>query len=225
MKQKLIVEGHNDILVISHLLLSKNIKIRGYEEKQRYEKELVSIGNSKRGALNALKVALKTEEIERIGLIIDADSNTTNPALDTWRSVRGCLQQNGYQNLPNEPNPNGTIVQEEGKSQVGVWIMPDNTHEGYLEHFFERLIETEDELLLEATQVTERLVAERRNRFSPIHLQKAKIRTWLVWQNDPESPMGLALRDYPPLGFMNLETPFLEQFFNWLRQSFDTIER
>ena len=224
MKQKLIVEGHNDILVISHLLLAKRLRIKGYDNKVRYEKELVSIGEGKQGTLRTLKGALKTDEFDRVGVVIDADSETENPALDTWRSVKGILQQNGYENLPNQPNPIGTIIQQEGKAQVGVWIMPNNLDEGYLEHFFEQLIDAEDAFLLEATQITEGFISQERNRFHPVHLQKAKIRTWLAWQNGPELPMGLALRDYPPLGFMSLNAPLLELFFDWLKQTFDTFE-
>ncbi len=224
MKQKLIVEGHNDILVISHLLLAKRLRISGYEDKVRYEKELVSIGNGKQGALKDLKLALKTGELDRIGLIVDADSETENPVLDTWRSVSHILRQNGYQNIPTEPNPLGTIVQQEGKPQVGVWIMPNNVQAGYLEHFFEQLIDANDPYLLEATQITGGFIAQERNRFQPVHLQKAKIRTWLAWQNDPESPMGLALRDYPTLGYMSLEVPLLIAFLDWLKQTFETKE-
>ncbi|MBL7816480.1 MAG: hypothetical protein JNL70_15785 [Saprospiraceae bacterium] len=229
MKQKLIVEGHNDILVISHLLMAKNLRITGYNTKERYEKEFVSIGTGKsnndggkENALKAFKAALKTEELDRIGLVVDADSETANPAIDTWRSIRNILQQNGYQNLPAEPNPSGTIIAETDKALIGVWIMPNNDSEGYLEHFFEGLINPNDEFLEEARRITEGFVSDERNRFSPTHQQKAKIRTWLAWQDDPESPMGLALRDYPRLGYMSLDTPLVESFYDWLQLCFDT---
>jgi hypothetical protein len=144
MKQKLIVEGHNDILVISHLLLAKRLRIKGYDNKVRYEKELVSIGEGKQGTLKTLKGALKTDEFDRIGVVIDADSETKNPVLDTWRSIKAILEQNGYQNLPSQPNTLGTIVQQKGKAQVGIWIMPNNLDEGYLEQFFDWLKHTFD---------------------------------------------------------------------------------
>ena len=220
MNQQLIVEGSNDIHLISNLIVAKSLDIKGYETKERYEQEFVSIGNGKKGALKNLRTALKSDTA-RIGIIIDADSETENPAIDTWRSVANILRQNGYQNVPARPYAGGTIVSQEDKPQVGVWIMPDNQEQGYLEHFFEQLIDNQDEFLGEAAAITEGFVQANRNRFSAIHLQKAKIKTWLAWQNDPELPMGLALRDYARLGYISLDTPLSNQFIVWLQLTFD----
>ncbi len=221
MEQILILEGRNDAHVISNLLVAKNLDIKGYEAKARYETEFISIGNSKRGALKILKAASKSEQYGRIGIVIDADSEVENSAVQTWQSILGILQRNGYQNLPTQPNPLGTIIQQEEMPQIGIWIMPNNVNQGYLEHFFEQLIVENDPFLLEATQITEGFISREINRFSPIHLQKAKIRTWLAWQQDPELSMGLALRDYSRMGFINLENNISNQFFNWLNLTFD----
>jgi hypothetical protein len=226
MKQKLILEGTNDLHVISNLLVAKNLDITGYEDDERYRKSFIGIGNGKKGALKALKVALKTEELDRIGVVIDADfSETSNPVDDTWQSISRILTANGYQNVPNQPNSSGTIVQEDGKAQVGIWIMPDNLNQGYLEHFFEQLIVENDAFLIEAHQITEGFIAAERHRFSPVHLQKAKINTWLAWQKSPELSMGLALRDYSQMGFINLENAVSNQFFNWLNLTFDIVPK
>ena len=225
MNQQLIVEGKTDIHVVSNLIVAKSLTINGYESKRRYESEFVSIGGSKQNALKQLDIALKKEQVERLGIIIDADSETENPAIDTWRSVANILRQNGYQNVPDRPHTGGTIVNQEDKPQVGVWIMPNNQEQGYLEHFFEQLIDHQDEFLSEATAITEGFVQANRNRFSAIHLQKAKIKTWLAWQNDPELPMGLALRDYARLGYISLDTPLSNQFIVWLQLTFDMKEK
>jgi hypothetical protein len=223
MKQKLILEGTNDLHVISNLLVAKNLDITGYEDEERYRKSFIGIGNGKTGALKALNVAIKTEELDRIGLVIDADfSETSNPVNDTWQSISRIFTANGYQNVPIRPNSDGTIVQQEGKAQVGIWIMPDNLSEGYLEHFFEQLIVGNDAFLIEAHQITEGFITAERHRFALVHLQKAKINTWLAWQKSPELSMGLALRDYSQMGFINLENAVSNQFFNWLNLTFET---
>lgn len=224
MNQQLIVEGLTDIHVISNLIVAKSLTINGYESERRYREEFVSIGGNKEKALKQLRVALKRGNIDRLGIIIDADSESPDAALNTWRSVAAILRQNGYQSVPTTPNPSGTIVNQEDKPQVGVWIMPDNQQSGYLEHFFEQLIDTKDVFLSEATTITEGFVQTNRNRFSPTHLQKAKIRTWLAWQNDPELPMGLALRDYSNLGYILLDSPFSDSFIDWLKRTFDIKE-
>jgi hypothetical protein len=217
-EQKLILEGRNDAHVISNLIDAKNLDITGYEAKARYETEFISTGNSKAGALKALNVAIKSRELDRIGIVIDADSEVENPVAQTWQSILGVLQRNGYQNLPLQPRSSGTIIQQVEMPQIGIWIMPDNVNQGYLEHFFEQLIVQNDPFLLEATQMTEGFISQRRNRFSPVHLQKAKIHTWLAWQADPELPMGKALRKE----FVDLENIRATEFLNWLRTTFET---
>ena len=222
MKQQLIVEGSNDIHVITHLLMAKSLVINGYESAFRYKDEFVTIGGNKQKALKSLNATLKSEDAkDRLGIVIDADSETAEAAIDTWHSVANILRQNGYKNVPTRPNPNGTIVTQDDKPQVGVWIMPDNQREGYLEHFFEQLIDSQDEFLTEAATLTEGFVTNQRNRFKTIHLQKAKLKTWLAWQDDPESPMGLALRDYPRLGYILLDSPLSNAFIEWLKLTFD----
>jgi hypothetical protein len=220
-EQLLILEGLNDAHVISNLLVAKKLDINGYESKSRYETEFINIGNGKRGALRTLKASAKSTQYDRIGIVIDADSDAENPAAQTWQSILGILQRNGYQNLPTQPNPLGTIIQQEDMPQIGIWIMPDNVNEGYLEHFFEQLIVENDPFLREATQITEGFISQGINRFSPVHLQKAKIRTWLSWQTDPELPMGTALRDYSRIDFINLDNAVATQFYNWLAATFE----
>lgn len=86
----------------------------------------------------------------------------------------------------------------------------------------QQLINSQDEFLGEAAAITEGFVRANRNRFSAIHLQKAKINTWLAWQDNPELPMGLALRNYPR--YILLESPLSNQFIAWLRLTFDMKE-
>ena len=89
----------------------------------------------------------------------------------------------------------------------------------------QQLINNQDEFLVEAATITEGFIQANRNRFSATHLQKAKIKTWLAWQNDPELPMGLALRDYAKMGYILLDSPLSNQFIVWLRLTFDMKEK
>ena len=49
--------------------------------------------------------------IQNLGLVIDADSKTEESAVKTWLSIRNILAKSGYDNLPLQPNPKGTIVE------------------------------------------------------------------------------------------------------------------
>ena len=222
MAQKLVVEGDNDIHLISHICLLKNIDhVVGYEEPVKYKNKFVTKAGGKEEVKRELKLLLKKgdESITNIGVVLDADSETKNPALDTWLSIRNILLEYGYENLPKKPNPQGTIIIQDNKTKIGVWIMPNNLNEGYLEHFFQELITKNDEFWLEAVQITEGFVNDKRNRFSKIALQKAKVHTWLSWQEKPELPMGLALKDYDLLFDLNKE--IIQFFFEWFKNTFE----
>jgi hypothetical protein len=222
MIQNLIVEGDNDIHLITRLCLVKGITaIRGYENEAEYKNEFVTKAGGKEKAKKELRFALKknNESNNNIGIVIDADFETENPVVDTWLSIRHILSEFGYENLPKIPNPKGTIIEQEDKAKIGVWIMPNNANAGYLEHFFQDLILENDEFLLEAAQITEGFVKNNRNRFSETALQKAKVHTWLSWQQKPELPMGFALKEYDALFDLNKE--IVQDFFDWFIRIFD----
>jgi hypothetical protein len=222
MKQKLIVEGDNDIHLITRVCLLKGIiAIRGYEDTAEYKRQFVAKAGGKAEVKMALRKLLDNniKGLANIGVVLDADFETENPAIDTWLSIRHILSEFGYENLPKTPNPKGTVIEQEEKAKIGVWIMPNNVKEGYLEHFFQDLILENDEFLLEAAQITEGFVKNNRNRFSETALQKAKVHTWLSWQQKPELPMGFALKEYDVLFDLNKE--IVQDFFDWFIRIFD----
>lgn len=223
MIQKLIVEGDNDIHLITRLCLAKGIKaIKGYENQSEYIRQFVSKAGGKEEVKRALRFQLEKEETNNqanVGVVIDADSETENPAIDTWLSIRHILSEFGYKNLPKKPNPQGTIIVQEDKAKIGVWIMPNNVDAGYLEHFFQDLILEKDEFLVEAAHITEGFISSKRNRFSQTALQKAKVHTWLSWQEKPELPMGFALKEYD--GLFDLDKEIVQHFFDWFKNTFE----
>lgn len=222
MIQNLIIEGDNDIHLITRVCLVKGITaIRGYENEAQYKNQFVTNAGGKDRVRKELRLALKknNESINNIGVVIDADFETENPAIDTWLSIRHILSEFGYKNLPKKPNPQGTIIVQEDKAKIGVWIMPNNVDAGYLEHFFQDLILEKDEFLVEAAQITEGFVNSKRNRFSQTALQKAKVHTWLSWQEKPELPMGFALKEYD--GLFNLDKEIVQHFFDWFKNTFE----
>ena len=150
---------------------------------------------------------------------MDADSETENPAVDTWLSIRNILSSFGYDNLPELPNALGTIVSQNGKPKVGIWIMPNNLEGGYLEHFFQSILIENEEMWTESHEKIEALVNTNRNRFSEIAKQKAKVHTWLAWQQKPELAMGLALKEYNDL--FDFDSENVQNFFNWFIHTFD----
>ncbi len=222
MAQKLIVEGDNDIHVITRFCLQKGVKnIVGYENETEYKLQFVYNAGGKGKAKKGLRIILEQEdkELKNIGIVLDADFQTENPCLDTWLSLRNILSEYGYANLPNIPQIGGTIINQENKPKIGIWIMPNNLNGGYLEHFYEHLLIENDELWIEASHKIESLIAENRNRFSLVAKQKAKVHTWLSWQQKPELAMGLSIKEYEV--YFDLNKEISQSFFDWFINTFD----
>ncbi len=81
-------------------------------------------------------------DLERFGIVVDADEDIAN----RWRSIKGALRSAGYTDLPEQPDPTGTIVDHEDLPRLGVWIMPNNVLAGMLEDYMALLVPISDPL-------------------------------------------------------------------------------
>ena len=154
--------------------------------------------------------------IERIGIVIDADQDLNA----RWRKTLNILRKAGYQNLPAQPEANGTIINQDFKPTFGVWIMPDNQIRGMLEDFLEFLVPDKDknEVWTKAVKCSQEILDEigEEKRFSKIHLSKAQIHAYLAWQNEPGRPFGTAIT----AKYLQADNPKCEQFVEWLKRLF-----
>lgn len=198
----LLVEGNDDEHVLysllNHYQVPEQFKIRN---KQGIDK-----------LLETLDVELKRSGLERLGIIIDADTNLSA----RWEGLRERLTHAGYDALPATPDPNGTIIKRADQLTVGVWLMPDNTLSGMLEDFASFLIPSDDVLWPLAGDVVQQVVIKKRL-FPESHLMKARIHTWLAWQEEPGTPLGLAITRR----YLDAAAPHAQQLVNWIRQLFD----
>jgi hypothetical protein len=197
--QRLLVEGDNDIHVITNLLMTmKHKPFKGYADKEVYKNEFVVSAGGKVKAKELIPSILDIPDLERLGIILDADDSAEN----TWISIRNILKINGFveSELSKKLQPKGILIQQKGKPIVGIWIMPDNlmpTGKGelaYLEHFYEQIIQPDDKFLAKAASIIEEIATGKDCNFALKDKQKAKIHTWLAWQNEPGNSMGLALK-------------------------------
>jgi hypothetical protein len=234
--QRLILEGQNDKHTISNLLYVLDVPDPiDYETKEAFWNDFLKVERFEGGKQEALKMfkkSLKEPSLDCLGLIVDADES----ALNTWRSIRNLLINARFstENLPDTPSTNGTIIQEEGKPLVGIWIMPDNLNPEpnnpnahfYLEHFYESLIAKEDILLEKATSISQSIFDSISHdvydsRFKNVHFQKAKIHTWLAWIDEPGDSLGRTLKKKQ---LFNFENELLTRFINWYKTTFKLQE-
>ena len=201
----LLVEGKDDEHVFCHLL-------EHYQVPDRFE-----IINKKGidNLLGTLPTELKRSDLERLGIIVDA--NTDIEA--RWMALHNILIKAGDADVPAAPNPAGTIVVLEQPYRtltVGIWLMPNNTLPGMLENFVAFLVPPDDPLW-DRTGNCLQQIPEQHRRFSVAHQPKAHIHTWLAWQEEPGTPMGLAITKR----YLNADAPYAQQLMDWIRRLFD----
>ena len=203
-RKLLLVEGNDDEHVFKHICGNRGIP--------RLDDVIPHEGDW--DLLESLSGRLKAsnEEGDVVGVVLDADAD-----LDArWQSVRNRFITAGYQNIPDVPDPSGTILYSPGDSllpRAGVWIMPDNQTTGKLEDFLRVLVPQPNALF---DHVNSSVDSIPNVRFSQNDKPKAVIHTWLAWQKEPGKPYGTAITAHfldPGLPQANVLVSWLERLF------------
>ncbi len=202
MGQILLVEGNDDLHVCKAIFGRRNIS-------ETFEIKSTGGYNN---LLKSLPVYLKTD-YRTIGILLDADINISA----RWESVRGILTRAGYDIPVNFP-AEGLVVVAENLPSIGLWIMPDNRQTGILEDFIEMMIPDDDNLIEEVEKALNSIELKNLNRYKAADKPKAKIHTWLAWQEDPGTPIGLAITKQ----YLNPASSAAIVFTNWVNRLFNT---
>lgn len=199
--QKLLVEGKNDkhivLALCEHYHVAQNFNI----------KDCDGINN----LLQVFSIMLTNPtNVKTIGIIIDAD-NDIKARLNQIRSI---VKPYGYE-IPNELQQSGLIFpsSQPDYPKLGLWLMPDNIHLGMVEDFALSLASADDALLIEAEDELQRIEESENNLYPLIHHSKAKIHTYLAWQEEPGCPIGLSITKH----VLDPNHPIAQNFVqNWL---------
>ncbi len=214
-KQRLIVEGH-DAIALSTICKLKGLPApRGYTDEKKYKAEFIQVAGGYSKVNAALGQLLIDTSVQNIGVIVDA--NNEGPQ-KRWETLKSQLAHVFPHHLLSSiaPNANGIVVKEDGLPTVGIWIMPDNLANGYLEHFLAALISMEDKNYAHADKIIDDLMALDHCRFTQNKKQKALLHTWLSWQKEPGKPFGAAVQ----AGYFNINAPNVQPFLHWFSQTF-----
>lgn len=155
-------------------------------------------------------IRLKQSGFETLGIIIDADTGIKS----RWSTLQSIFLKQVII-LPDEI-PNDGLILKTNSLTIGVWIMPNNDLNGMLEDFISFLIPKEDKLLPVANQTLEAIEKEKLNKYIPAHKSKALIHSWLSWQEDPGTPMGLAITKK----FLTTQEEICKKLISWLNATF-----
>ena len=199
----LLVEGKDDEHVLKHICGTHNIP---------HLDEIVP-HDSVEQLLESVPVRLKaSEEGDVVGVVIDADINVSS----RWTSIRDRVRRTGYENVPADPNSDGTILNPPDTTvlpRLGFWIMPNNCEAGILEDFLRFLVPHPDRLF---DHVNKCVADIPDRRFNSLDEPKAIIHTWLAWQKEPGRPFGTAIT----AGFLDPNVDEANVLASWLKRLF-----
>lgn len=150
-----------------------------------------------------------------IGVVMDADVNIKG-RYDAFRSI---LERTGMYDFSQiSLSETGTLIKptEENYPVFGLWLMPNNRSNGMLEDFVMTLADEDDVLMSESDAVLSSLEKRSLNRYTPVHRSKAKIHTYLAWQEEPGKPMGQAIT----AKVLHAESESANVFVDWIKRLF-----
>ena len=218
MAQQLIVEG-KDAVVLTEILMKRKLNPpKGYTNHKKYKTEFVLEAGSYQKAKAAFKLSLKKQGLRNLGLIVDANLEGVETR---FIGLKNLIESTLEIKLPKAEKltKNGFTFQFEDLT-VGVWIMPNNSENGYLEHFLGKLIDPKNETLQFAKDTVDELWTKEFCEFKTlkeVKKQKALLHTFLAWQKSPGLPMGTAVRS----NFFNVKLDQAANFEKWFSKTFE----
>ena len=110
--------------------------------------------NSKQGVFNYLPTLLNQfadGSLVNLAVVVDADSEPDGGYQRTYDRVTWIVKPIGYSLKANSIG--GLIFEhEDGLTDFGLWVMPDNTQEGMLEDWLKECIHHNEQALFDITQ-------------------------------------------------------------------------
>lgn len=116
------------------------------------------------------------------------------------------LPKQGLMLSPNNPED----------AKIGVWVMPDNQLNGMLEDFLAMLAVNDKDLLEEVDTALNTVESKKLHKYKAVHKSKARIHTFLAWQEEPGVTMGNAIAK----SYLRADSPQAMLFVNWLKELF-----
>jgi len=211
-KKKLLVEGADDKRVIPEL-----IEANGISWGETASQSIVYIekfdGIENLLAPKVISTELKASNLEILGILIDADQNPD----DRWKQVRNqCLDS--FPELPENLPKQGLISSNASNQKLGVWIMPDNETCGMLETFLAYLVPEH-----QVGSVWKHAVLSLEEAVKigvpckEYHHDKARVHTWLAWQNPPGRQLHNAIMEK----IFDPSHPKAKDFVQWFRNLYE----
>ncbi|MCX7093972.1 MAG: hypothetical protein NTY50_11050 [Methylobacter sp.] len=142
---------------------------------------------------------LKNGDIEKLGIVLDADYPPDNSGgfISRYALITKQLELVGYI-IPKKPiyGEGDIFSHSNGLPSIGLWIMPNHRENGMLEDFIGKMISSDADqqsLLKYVDHSIDKLPVTLFDK--TLRVTKARIFTWRAWQNRPGLPLNKALND------------------------------
>ena len=207
------VEGNDDAHVIKHLLRQHGClcPIKGEKERDDWSDTITPVGDVD-SLIQGMELAVRLNSGRAVGFLLDADEEATDRWCEVCNSI-GSLQLR----LPDRIPVDGYVgINRTNNARVGVWLMPDNREKGALEAFLSELGIRKDTLFPIAERSTRD--AKRAGALFPDNKRdRAIIRAWLAWQEEPGLPYGLAVSKH----YFRHDATLARRFVEWFKRLFE----
>ncbi len=215
----LVVEGTFDYNFFELLLNKcsiKNIKII-------HPKSFGGYYGGKGNAINILPNLIKQlqdKTADKIALIVDSDfiSISRQGFHNTLDDVKEKIEPEGYELLTQSCNFNKGLIFKNTSDlpNIAVWIMPNNSSDGYLETLlFNSIKENEGDYLEEANRLYRSVNIKK---YPHHHEYKAKLAFYMAIQDNPGRNISHIITN----DFIDFDYDQMKKFIDWLTNYFQT---
>ena len=219
MIKHLIVEAESDKSFIQAFLRHEKLNLQlniDVATPQDFESTTYTTKQAVFQQLPRLVKLLETGQVSHIGILVDMDfTNKTDIKTQNLRQISERLNPLGFHQRQQQNNNSGFYFENSDyDNPIGVWLMPNNQNEGYLETWVKMAMSSDQQSHF--TQIENFIQSLGTSHFKNpvIAMDKARIFTWLSTQTKPTQDLSKSLE------LIAAKNPVYQNFKHWLVTTF-----
>ena len=219
MIKHLIVEAESDKLFIQAFLRHEKLNLQlniDVATPQDFESTTYTTKQAVFQQLPRLVKLLETGQVSHIGILVDMDfTDKTDIKTQNLRQISERLNPLGFHQRQQQNNNSGFYFENSDyDNPIGVWLMPNNQDEGYLETWVKMAMSSDQQSHF--TQIENFIQSLGTSHFkNPVTaMDKARIFTWLSTQTKPTQDLSKSLE------LIAAKNPVYQNFKHWLVTTF-----
>lgn len=219
MIKHLIVEAESDKSFIQAFLRHEKLNLQlniDVATPQDFESTTYTTKQAVFQQLPRLVKLLETGQVSHIGILVDMDfTDKTDIKNQNLRQISERLNPLGFHQRQQQNNNSGFYFENSDyDNPIGVWLMPNNQDEGYLETWVKMAMSSDQQSHF--TQIENFIQSLGTSHFkNPVTaMDKARIFTWLSTQTKPTQDLSKSLE------LIAAKNPVYQNFKHWLVTTF-----